>query len=104
MNTENVSPVYNSFDEPSCKENTNHIRALMLVQKDIIQLVLNDREKFIVDYCICKGYRQNIVASMLGIGPSSVNKALKAAIRKMQKYIVICDKVLSYYENEEDKA
>lgn len=91
------------ISESSQNSNTNHIKALLMVQKDIVQLVLNDREKFIVDYCICKGYRQNTVASMLGIRSSSVNKALKAAIRKMRRYIIICDKTLTYYEKECEK-
>lgn len=83
--------------------NTNHIKALMMVQKDIIQEVLSDREKLIVNYCICKEYRQNAVAKMLEVEPSTINRTLKNALRKMRQYIAICDKALIYYEKECEK-
>lgn len=81
--------------------NTNHIKALLMVQKDVIQEVLSDREKLIVNYCICKEYRQNAVAKMLEVEPSTINRTLKNALRKMRRYIVICDKALTYHEEEE---
>jgi DNA-directed RNA polymerase specialized sigma subunit len=88
------------ISDSSQNSNTNHIKALLMVQKDVIQEVLSDREKLIVNYCICKEYRQNAVAKMLEVHPSAVNKSLKNALRKMRRYIIICDKVLTYYEKE----
>lgn len=92
-----------AISESSQNSNTNHIKALLMVQKDVIQEVLSDREKLIVNYCICKEYRQNAVAKTLGVEPSTVSRTLKNALRKMRKYIVICDKVLTYYEKECEK-
>ena len=89
--------------ESSQNSNTNHIKALLMVQKDVIQEVLSDREKLIVNYCICKEYRQNAVAKMLEVEPSTINRTLKNALRKMRRYIIICDKVLTYYEKECEK-
>ena len=92
-----------AISESSQNSNTNHIKALLMVQKDIVQLVLNDREKFIVDYRICKGYRRNAVAKMLEVDPSTINRTLKNALYKMRQYIIICDKALTYYEKECEK-
>lgn len=91
------------INESSQNNNTNHIKALLMVQKDIIQEVLSDREKLIVNYCICKGYRQNAVARMLEVEPPTVNRTLKNALHKMRRYIAICDKALTYYEKEREK-
>lgn len=89
-----------AISESSQNSNTSHIKALIMVQKGIIQEVLSDREKLIVNYCICKEYRQNVVAKMLEIEPSTVNRTLKNALHKMRRYIAICDKALTYYEKE----
>lgn len=89
-----------AISKSSQNSNINHIKALLMVQKDIIQEVLSDREKLIVNYCICKEYRQNVVARMLEVEPSTVNRTLKNALRKMRQCIAICDKALTYYEKE----
>ena len=92
-----------AISESSQNSNTNHIKALLMVQKDVIQEVLSDREKLIVNYCIRKEYRQNAVAKILEVDPSTINRTLKNALRKMRRYIIICDKALTYYEKEYEK-
>lgn len=57
-----------------------------MVQKDVIQEVLSDRKKLIVNYCIRKGYRQNAVAKILEVEPSTINRILKM-------YFARCDDV-----------
>lgn len=89
-----------NLDESSQNSNTIRIKALLMVQKGIIQEVLSDHEKLIVNYCICKGHRQNAVAKMLEVETSTVNRTLKNALRKLRQYIIICDKALTYYEKE----
>lgn len=97
---EGCKSAYNPFDEPLHSDNTAHIKALMLVQADIIKVALNERQKLIVDYCICKNYHQNEVAAILGVDPSVVCRTLKTALSNMRKYIVVCDKALTYYHKE----
>lgn len=92
-----------AISESSQNSNANHIKALLMVQKDVIQEVLTDREKLIVNYCICKEYRQNVVVKMLEVEPSTINITLKNALSKMRRCIIICDKVLTYYEKECEK-
>ncbi|MEE0874155.1 MAG: helix-turn-helix domain-containing protein [Ruminococcus sp.] len=94
---------YNPFDEPLYGDNTAHIKALMRVQADVIKYALTKHQAIIVDYCICKGYRQKDVAALLGISQSSVSRALKAALNVIRKYIVICDKALKYYHKETEE-
>lgn len=37
------------------------------------------------------------------IEPSTINRTLKNALRKMRRHIIICDKALTYYEKECEK-
>lgn len=96
-----IAPVvFNPFDTPLNASNSNHIKALLLIQTEIVRDVLNDRQKLIVELCICKEIPQKQVASMLGVTKSTVSRILKTALCKIRQYLVFCDKALSYYQRE----
>lgn len=93
-----MNPVYNPFDKPKCKDNHAHIKALILVQADVVSSVLTDREKLIVNLCICKNLCKKVVANMLDVNPSTITRILGKALLKLRKILSFCDKAITYYE------
>lgn len=89
---------YNPFDEEN--SNTRRIKALMLVQKDLVKETLTDSQKALVNYVICENHSQIEAARYFGISQASVSKTIKAALCKLRKSIHFCDLALRYYEND----
>lgn len=98
-----LKPTYNSFDIKFLNaHNKRRIRALLRIQADIINEVLTDKQKTVIEYVIVENLPQKVVAEMLEISPSSVCRRLKCALRKIRPYLEFCDDSLRYYEREGD--
>ena len=103
FNEEYMSPDYNPFEKPKCKDNHAHIKALVLVQADIVSSFLSDRERHVVELCICKDIKKKEVAKMLGVNSSTISRELKRGLFKLRKIIKLCDKAITYYERNSEK-
>ena len=96
-------PVYNSFDIKTFKShNQREIKALLSVQRDIMDDVLSEEQQEIIEYVIIYNIPQKEVAEMLGIAPSSVSRRLNSALAKVRQYMEYCHDAIKYYEREGD--
>lgn len=99
-----LHPDYNSFDITYFStHNKRRIKALLKVQPDIIDEVLTERQKEIIEYVFFDNYTQKETAEMLGINPSTVSRHIKASLRKMRRYFELCDEAIKYYIREGDR-
>lgn len=96
--TESMSPTYNPFDKPPDNDNSARIKALVLVQPEIIKTALTPREAFVIKKVICEECPQVKVARMLGINQSGVCRTLTRGVEKMRSYIAVCDKAIRFYQ------
>lgn len=98
---EYYSASFNPFDKPKVNTNTKEIKALLLVQTDIVKDILSDRQKYIVNRVICERVKQKVVARELGITPSALCRELQFTLKRIKTYLFFCKKALEYYNHEE---
>lgn len=89
----------NPFEEES--NNSKKIMALLLVQTDILRETLTDRQKDVVRTVIIENRSQREAAKLMSLSESTVNRALRAAIAKMRRYLHYCELAIRYYEQTE---
>ena len=92
-----IEASYDPFIEE--KSNTNRIKALILVQDDVIREVLTDQQKDIVRLVILEEHTQKYTADLLGVSKFCILRELKKSINTLQKYLHFCDLALRRYES-----
>ena len=92
-------PVYNPFDE--CEDNSKHIKALLIMQKEIVDETLSKEQKKIVELVIMQGKTQTEVAKLFNVSKSTICREIKKSLVILKTYMLFCDRALKVYENLE---
>ena len=96
-------PVYNSFDiRYLSAHNKRELKALLSVQRNIVDEVLTEKQREVVEYVFFDNYSQKDVAEMLGVNPSTVCRHLKRSFEKIRPCLELCDDAIRYYKREGD--
>ena len=98
---ETFKPSYNYFDRKTESSNANEIKALILVQTDLVRDVLTDRQREAILLTICDGLTLRAAARQMGISDCSVCRARQSGLDKLRKYISFCKRAIHYYQQEE---
>lgn len=96
-------PAYNPFDCKKEADNTQEIKALILIQTDLVREILTDRQREAILLTVCDGLTQNAAAEQMGVSPCSVCRFRQSGIIKLRKYLSICKRAIQYYQMEEHK-
>lgn len=95
--------VYNFFDE--CRnDNTNHIKALLLIQNEMLEQVLSPKQKEIVGLVVMQGRTQTEVAKLFNVSKSTICREVKKSLSILKTNLFFCDKALKFYENLESEV
>ena len=92
-------PSYNPFDD--CKnDNSNHIKALLLIQSKIVKQELNAEQQEIIMLAM-QGKSQTEIAQLFNVSKSTICRNIKKCLAILSKYMFFCDEALRLYENIE---
>lgn len=100
---ETFKPSYNYFDRKAESNNANEIKALILVQTDLVRDVLTDRQREAILLTVCDGLTLSAAARQMGISDCSVCRARQSGLDKLRKCISFCKRAIQYYQMEEHR-
>ena len=83
---ETFKPSYNYFDCKAENNNANEIKALILVQTDLVRDVLTDRQREAILLTVCDRLTLSAAARQMGISDCSVCRARQSGLDKLRKY------------------